>query len=56
MKNTSHDSYKPVAEQHYKKKYLERKIQEQEADEEIQTYERTTEEYPTEDSIHNRPT
>ncbi len=56
MKKTTHDSYVPVPEQHYKKKYLQRKIQEQEAEDEINNYERVPEEYPTEDSLHNRPT
>jgi hypothetical protein len=42
LKNTIHDSWKPVLEQHYKKPYLLRKIKEQEAEEEIRTYDKRT--------------
>lgn len=39
----------PAPEQHYKKTYLIRKQQEQEAEEEIERYERLSQEYPSND-------
>ena len=47
MKKTSHNSYQPVADQHYKKTYLVRKAQELEAEEEIKAYDGETETYPS---------
>jgi hypothetical protein len=38
MKNNTHDYTEPVDKQHYKKRYLLRKLEEQEADKLIKTY------------------
>jgi hypothetical protein len=43
-----------VSEQHYKKTYLVRKVQEIEAEEEIDRYERETETYPSPSSSEVR--
>jgi ribonuclease HI len=56
MKNTKHNSWLPVDEQHYKKTYLVRKVQEEEAEKELRCYERLPEEYPTNDTFDKRPT
>ena len=56
LKTTTKNYWQPVADQHYKKTYLVRKAQEVEAEEEIEQYERLSEEYPTNDSSDNRPT
>lgn len=50
MKNTKHNSWQPVPEQHYKKPYLIRKAEETEAEDEIERYERLSGDYPTNDS------
>ena len=44
----------PVTEQHYKKTYLVRKQQEQEAKEEIGRFEHLPTEYPENDSDYNQ--
>ena len=38
MKNSNHNLFEAVEKQHYKKKYLERKLDERTADEEIRTF------------------
>lgn len=38
LKNNNHNHFEPVEKQHYKKSYLMRKIQEQEAEEEVESY------------------
>lgn len=38
MKNSSHIPTESIENQHYKKKYLERKLQEKEAENEIRNY------------------
>lgn len=38
LKKTTHDLTEPVDKQHYKKRYLLRKQEEQEADYEVKTY------------------
>jgi hypothetical protein len=45
MKKTTHNLYAPVEQQHYKKKYLARKLEEREADKQIDefTYEQSDE-------------
>lgn len=39
MKNNNHNHFEPVERQHYKKAYLKRRIQEQEAEEEMRRIE-----------------
>lgn len=45
MKKTTHNLYEPVEHQHYKKKYIARKLEERDADKQINefTYEPTNE-------------
>ena len=43
MKKSSHIPTEPVERQHYKKNYLERKLQEKDAENEIRNYSYTTE-------------
>jgi len=38
MKKSTHNHYESVEKQHYKKKYLERKLDERAAEREIRTY------------------
>ena len=38
MKKTTHNLYAPVEQQHYKKKYLARKLEERDADKQINDY------------------
>jgi hypothetical protein len=38
LKKTTHDSYEPVDKQHYKKRYLVRKIEEAEAEKERRSF------------------
>jgi hypothetical protein len=38
MKKTTHNLYAPVEQQHYKKKYLARKLEEREADKQIDDF------------------
>lgn len=46
MKRSSHNPVEPIEKQHFKKKFLERKLQEQDADREIKTYSHGTEASP----------
>jgi len=55
LKNTGKNSWRPAPEQHYKKTYLVRKAQEQEAEEEIERYERLSQDYPTNDEVPHLP-
>lgn len=41
MKNTSHNPTESIEQQHYKKRYLTRKLQEEEADDAIRQYNHT---------------
>jgi hypothetical protein len=43
MKNSSHIPTEPIERQHYKKNYLERKLQEKDAENEIRNYSYTPE-------------
>ena len=57
MKNTNKNYFQPVAEQHYKKSFLLRKVKEEEAEEEIKDFDgEYSEEFPTKDSDYNRLT
>jgi len=38
MKNTNHNPVEPIEQQHYKKRYLARKLQEEEAENAIRQY------------------
>lgn len=38
MKNTNHNLTEPIEQQHYKKRYLARKLQEEEAENAIRQY------------------
>jgi hypothetical protein len=38
MKNSSHNPVESIEKQHFKKKFLERKLQEEDANEQIKTY------------------
>ena len=38
MKNTNHNPVEPIEQQHYKKRYLARKLQEEEAEHAIRQY------------------
>lgn len=38
MKNTTHNLYEPVERQHYKKRYLQRRLEEEDAKREIKNY------------------
>ena len=38
MKNTNHNLTEPIEQQHYKKRYLARKLQEEEAEHAIRQY------------------
>lgn len=55
MKKTTHDYTEPVAKQHYKKKYLVRKFEELEAEQEIKDYENCTDESGTSGFDGERP-
>lgn len=46
MKNSSHIPTEPIEKQHFKKNYLERKLQEKEAENEIRKYSYTPESPP----------
>jgi hypothetical protein len=47
LKKTTHDLYEPVDKQQYKKRYLVRKIQEQDAEKQIEEFNGETQERPT---------
>lgn len=51
LKKTTHDSFEPADKQHYKKRYLVRKLEEQEAKEEIKEWE----EHGTEEKFRTLP-
>ena len=38
MKDTTHNLYEPVERQHYKKRYLQRRLEEEDAKREIKNY------------------
>lgn len=42
MKNTNHNPVEPIEQQHYKKRYLARKLQEEEAEDAIRQYNHET--------------
>lgn len=46
MKRSSHNPVEPIEKQHFKKKFLERKLQEQDANKQIKTYDHRTEASP----------
>ena len=55
MKKTNHNPVEPIEQQHYKKRYLARKLQEEEAEDAIRRYDhkeasRGEEESPMSDS------
>jgi hypothetical protein len=52
MKKQTHNISDPVEKQHYKKKYLERKLQEREANKEIKVYDETTTNIDTSQSLY----
>lgn len=45
MKKDDKNSYEPEAKRHYKKKYIERKVEEKEADDQIKEYDPDLEEF-----------
>jgi hypothetical protein len=53
MKKTTHDLTEPMDKQHYKKRYLVRKIEEQEAEKELREFDPTTDNSPqdTDDQV-----
>ena len=55
MKKSTHNQSEPPEKQHFKKSYLQRKLEEKEADDEIKAYERSKEMSETPDVDEKGP-